>query len=334
MAEPPLDPRALAEELRVLRRAGLLRLRDHELPALTGAADAAGLPIDDLLDRVVAGLDGNLAQATAYTFGLAAGTRDWPAQERRKQAAKLYGVSPDAFRKSQEELILKNLAHEIIKLVDGYGYTGTGLPLGTTRRIPVGGTAVTLHRRPVETLRGVEVIVSSENTYLEMSKTYKSSLSATLRNAAAVRNEAGDVVDDVLPRQLRAWMRAHGREGGTVIAGTVVPTSPGELAGNGVRRVYHAATVVPRPGADRYDVQPVAVVRAVRNVFGLAAHEGMRSICFPLFGAGRGGLEAGTAFDYLWSALAPYLGEPFDIHVITRSDQGTRAALTGLQSAH
>ncbi|GII61458.1 hypothetical protein Skr01_15430 [Sphaerisporangium krabiense] len=318
-------------ELRVLREQGLLRLHRRPYPELAGAADSLGLPVDVLLERVVARLDGDLAHATAYTLGTAPGTRDWPASERRKHAAKVYRLSVERFRKEQELLILENVAARIRAMLGAA--RPAELPMGSSLRLQVGGAALTLHRRPVETLKDVAAIASSENVYLEMSKSFKSSLSASLRAAAAARDDVGDVVDDVLPRELRAWMRAHGREGGRVTAGTVVPTSPGELRRHGVRRLYHAAIAVPLPGSNDYSVEPAAVDRAVHGIFRLAAHEGMASVCLPMFGAGRAGLDPETAFAYLWGALAHEAPWACELHIVTRSERGTNAALRGLRAA-
>jgi O-acetyl-ADP-ribose deacetylase (regulator of RNase III) len=321
----------LVAELRLLREKGLLRLRHHPFPELTYAGKALGMPVDRLIEHVVSLLDGQLAEATAYTFGTAAGTRDWPAQDRRKRAAQLYGVTPERFRKHQERLILENVAQEILNLLDT---ARPGRPPISGRiLLQVGGVQVTVHPIPVETLCDVDVVVSSENVYLEMSKSYKSSMSAALRNAAALRNSVGEVTDDVLPRELREWIHAHGRRSGPVTAGTVVPTSPGELSRQGIKRVYHAAIVVPRVGENAYDVEPGAVLRAVGNIFALAREEGMRSVCLPLFGAGRGGLDPTTAFSYLWAPLRRVLNGGCEVHLVARSEHGLTAITMGLRRA-
>ncbi|MFC4588597.1 hypothetical protein [Sphaerisporangium corydalis] len=353
----PSGPRhaELVAELRLVRERGLLRVGQAPLPALTAATLAVGLPagegllpssITTLLERVLAGLgEGTLADATAYTLGIAPGTRDWPAQDRRRRAAEVYGVSVERFRKQHERVLLNHVAEKVLQLCQEAG----GVPavrdvpaVGTARRVAVptrrGELVITLHRAPVETLRDIDIVVSSENVYLEMAKTFKSSLSATLRNVAARRNDLGEVVDDVLQRELREWLRAHGREGMAVAPGTVVPTSPGELARQGVRRVYHAATAIPRPHTDGYAVEPAGVLRAVHGVFALARAERdlyeprLGSLCLPLFGAGRGGLAPETSFAYLWPALELEMGEPdgWEVHLITRGERGATAAVAAL----
>ncbi|WP_346166166.1 Appr-1-p processing protein [Streptomyces javensis] len=183
----------------------------------------------------------------------------------------------------------------------------------------------TLHVSPIELLRDIEVLVSSENVYLEMSKTFRPTVSGALRLAAAVRDPAGEIVDDVLARELAAWLRAHGRPGLPIRPGTVVPTSPGSLAARGVRRIYHAAVATPLD--DTYEVRPESIARAVSACFTLARAErdryepALSSICFPLLGAGRGGLAPAVSATWLRWAIRDELVRDarWRVHLVVRS---------------
>lgn len=183
----------------------------------------------------------------------------------------------------------------------------------------------TVHVSPIELLRDIEVLVSSENVYLEMSKTFRPTVSGALRLAAAVRDPAGEIVDDVLARELAAWLRAHGRPGLPVRPGTVVPTSSGALAARGVRRIYHAAVATPEE--DTYQVRPETIARAVGACFALARAErdryrpALSSICFPLLGAGRGGLAPAVSATWLRWAIRDELARDarWRVHLVVRS---------------
>ncbi|MBD3004135.1 Appr-1-p processing protein [Streptomyces sp. 5-10] len=186
-------------------------------------------------------------------------------------------------------------------------------------------STLTLHVSPIELLRDIEVLVSSENVYLEMSKTFRPTVSGALRLAAAVRDPAGEIVDDVLARELAAWLRAHGRPGLPIRPGTVVPTSPGALAARGVRRIYHAAVATPLD--DTYEVRPESIARAVGACFALARAErdryepALSSICFPLLGAGRGGLTPAVSATWLRWAIRDELARDarWRVHLVVRS---------------
>jgi hypothetical protein len=355
----------LVVDLGRLRRNGLVRLRGLPFDSLYDAAAACGLPgearepasIEALIRMAVDGLGGgDLAVAAEYTFGLAGGTRGWSIGERRRRAAQTYGVSVERFRKHHERLVVEQVAEEILKqtmvrrAAEAPAPTLDGLHRGNTTvrlTIPVGRTRqeLTLHVMPVELLRDIDVIVSSENVSLEMSKLFKPTVSAAVRRAGALRNTTGEIVDDTIQRELTEWLQRNGRVGFPVAPGTVAPTGPGALANEGIRRIYHAAVATPRPDRDDYSVTADVVAIAVRNVLRLAAAEReeysppLSSICLPLFGAGHGGVSAATSFSWVWAALDQELTEdtPWRIHLVTHSASQAEAivgtVMTGTVSA-
>ncbi|MFI2203162.1 macro domain-containing protein [Streptomyces sp. NPDC020192] len=306
--------------------AGLCTGPDDEqtgIEELLGAAVrrlAGGHPVrdDDSCDP--------LARAAAHSFGIFAARRGVPGTDRRKAAAGVYGVTTERFRKSQEREVIDELAAAVLAVAREAGTRQTDVVTESTApSAPPGHAApaaagfpprrpsrpgvrpaaapagrITVRVSPIEEVRGVDVLVSSENTYLEMSKTFRPTVSGALRRAAAVRDAAGEIVDDVLARELGVWLRTHGRTGMPVRPGTVVATSSGALAAQGVRRIHHAAIATPVGDGDRYHVSPAMLGEAVRRSFELARHESeflslpMSSICFPLLGSGRGGLPVET----------------------------------------
>ncbi|WP_207944777.1 hypothetical protein, partial [Actinomadura rubrisoli] len=204
-----------------------------------------------------------------------------------------------------------------------------------------GAIPLTLHVEPVEMISGVDVIVSSENTYLEMSKRFHNTLSAALRRAGARLGESGELLDDTVHRELVQWQREHSGNGLPVAPGTVAATGPGELRHSGVRRIYHAAVAIPEADGTTYRVGPESVGRGVHNVFRVAVRERrlftppLRRIAFPLFGAGRGQVDPAESFAWLWSSIEreARLGDlrprEWDLHIITRSPASAAAVIDG-----
>ncbi|MET8824412.1 hypothetical protein ABZX40_07620 [Streptomyces sp. NPDC004610] len=367
MATSIPDQAALHHDLKEVRRAGLVRLHGRALPALeaaartvakqtpgaaSGAARPPGAAVEALLRRVVSGLDaGTLRTAAEYTLGLAQGTRDWPAASRRARAASVYGVSVERFRKDHEVMVLGQIAEHIALLMAEATEagpapattTGDAVRAGTHRTVAarVAGRAVplTLHVHPVDLLRDVDVVVSPANVYFALPKTYKSSVAASLRRSAATRGVTGEVLDDPLPAELRAWADRQGTAGRAVLPGTVVPTGTGALAEQGVRRIYHAAVAVPRAGTNDYDVLPADVTRATSRALALLARESarhdppLRSVCFPLLGSGRGGLPYHISVAAIWAALEAELarGADWDLHFVVRGPEAA-AAVERVQS--
>ncbi|GHF48862.1 hypothetical protein GCM10010218_32940 [Streptomyces mashuensis] len=327
-----LDVDSVLREVRQVRAEGLVRIRALGLPCLRHAAaaravavtDAWPVEVENLLRAAVARLGGGeLQQAAELTLGLAPGMRDRPAADRRRLAAKVYHLSVDRFRKHQEEVVLAQIAEQVCWLAGTHGGSGGNsgellVPRLRHRTLPM----LTLHVHPVELLRDIDVVVSPSNTHLGLPGMYKASVAAALRRAGALRDAAGDVVDDPVHEELAAWRAAHGVARRPVLPGTVAPTGPGALAAQNIRRIYHAAVAVPRPGTNDYDVTPQDVAAAARRVLELMRRESeegppLRSVCFPLLGAGRGGLDPAASAGALWAALAaePAPGRP-DVHLV------------------
>lgn len=352
-ADEPPGHEAIAAELRLVRRHGLPRLRTLELPALaevlrrTGRSELPGAPsnaeLEQLIRRAAEGLQGNLGAAAGYLFGLAPGTRDWTVGDRRKRAARLYGVGAERFRKHYDPLIVEEVAGRIGELCRApfaqSADTATPRTVRLRGRLGNAMRSVTLHAMPVEIVHDVDVIVSPLNTYMELPQTYKTSIAASLRRACARRGPGGEVVDDVLAREIAAWMREHARSGLPVAPGTVVATGAGELTAVGVHRVYHAAVAVPRPDGADYRIRPDTVARAVENVLRLArtdrtaaGERRLRSVCLPLIGAGRGGLDPDTSFAWLAAALDRALPREEDVSLsfVARSLPAQHAVIKGM----
>ncbi|MFF9260574.1 macro domain-containing protein [Streptomyces longwoodensis] len=349
----------LVRELRVLRRGGLATLQSSVPEALRVATLLAGYARDEddlpdgaerLLRAAVErlGPEDLIGRAAQRTFGLLPGRRGDPAADRRRAAALVYGVSPERFRHSQERQVVEQLAGAVLAMAREPIGPAVRRPTGAavTDRSPVrsarpvlvplpglpgraGDHPVTVHVSPIELLRNIDVLVSSENVHLEMSKSFRPTVSGAVRRAAAQGCPADGPVRDVLAEELAAWVRA--RPGVLPLQpGTVVSTGPGALARRGVRRVYHAAVAV--PDGLGYRVDPESIVAAVAACFARArqerdgGHPGLRSLCFPLLGAGRGGLSREAGASWLRWAIADALtADPgWAVHVVTRYPEVAR----------
>ncbi|MFF1690455.1 hypothetical protein [Streptomyces sp. NPDC058254] len=346
------DHGAVLAEVRKVRRAGVVRLRELDVPALAevsrelpqGDGELPGGPVERVLRLAVSRMGGGTLQTAAeYSLGLAQGTRDWPAADRRRRAAQVYGVSVERFRKHHELMVLGQVTEQIVA-VAATGTAGTtAIPLPAAEADAAEGgfpaahrvlwprvhhrtVPVTLHVHSVDLLRDVDVVLSPTNTYFALPAPYKSSVSATLRRAGARRDPAGGLVEDHVHDELRQWADRHGVPARAAQPGTVATTSAGALTAQGVRRIYHVAVAVPRPGTNDYDVQPADVTRGVARAFALLAQESarhdppLRSLCLPLLGAGRGGLTPLESFGAVWAAVEAELARDaeWDVHFVVR----------------
>lgn len=367
----------IIDDLRLLRERGLIRIRHTELAALRLAAERCpAVAPDDIGPRAIEALlraavdnlgGGELAAAAGYTFGLTPGWRDKAAQDRRRRAAQQYGVSVERFRKHHERVVIEQVAEEILELcppkpchspLDGAtagethpDFRDAAAPFRTRAEMAAelrlegrAGNAtfpVVVHIEPVDLIRDIDVVVAPLNVYLEVPPAYKVSVAASLRRAAARRGADGEVAEDPVHDELHHWLRVHGRPGVPVTAGTVAPTSSGQLTDQGIRRIYHAAIAAPHPGTNDYDVDPASIARAVQRVFAIAKAERdlfdppLRSLGFPLLGAGRGGLAPETSFAWLWAAIQreARAGDDWTVHFITRRRSTAEVVVAGIETS-
>jgi O-acetyl-ADP-ribose deacetylase (regulator of RNase III) len=306
--------------------------------------------VEAMLREAVENLGGgNLGGAASATFGLGRGERDMVAQDRRRRAALNYGVSVERFRKHHQRIVLEQVAEEILKLcmISDIPDRPISVRAELNQQIKLLGQTghdrfpIVIHIEPVELLSDVDILVVSENIYLQLPQYFKSSVSAAVRRAAAIKGIDGEIVTDVIGEELASWIHRHARVGLPVAPGTVVALASGQLANQRIRRTYHAAIAAPIPGTNHYDVEPAAIGGSVRNVFSLARAErdffepALSSIAFPLLGAGRGGLDPATSFTWLWAALEREVPDdrPWTIHFVTNRRSSAELIMAKLGEA-
>lgn len=159
-------------------------------------------------------------------------------------------------------------------------------------------------------IRGVDVVVSSENTDLQMARCYDPSMSGMLRYLDATKGFDGHVqVDNLNDTLLRTIHEQKIKL--PVRAGCVIPTKTTELEKRGIRFVFHLASVQGMPAEgycsvlDRLD-QPVANV--YERFVELADQFGLKSMLFPVIGAGTARRDPMEATRDLLSAVVAQMG--------------------------
>lgn len=132
MDQSPQAPayESLVDDLKSVRRAGLVQLRTLPVPALETAVHAAGhaepdedvdaADVEVLLREAIGELNDEAATLASVLFGLTPGTRgDDPARLRR-EAAGLVAVSVSWFRHKQEPELIHQLADVILRMAREY----------------------------------------------------------------------------------------------------------------------------------------------------------------------------------------------------------------------
>lgn len=189
----------------------------------------------------------------------------------------------------------------------------------------------------ISRVRGIDVLVNSENDYMQMARFFESStVSSILRSRGA--NIIASRYEDTIQKELDWQLKDEGRP---VQPGQVFATSAGGPGSdlfktNKARYILHVAAVQAVP-ADKTVIpfkQPYQIERCVRNSLDkileinqikgvksqpgteqpeeqkrLAAEPGgiVKSVIFPLFGTGQGGSAPSDVLDPMLSALTNFL---------------------------
>jgi O-acetyl-ADP-ribose deacetylase (regulator of RNase III) len=157
----------------------------------------------------------------------------------------------------------------------------------------------------IQRVKNIDVWVNSENTNMQMARFYDRSLSSVIRYLGATRNRLGFIDQDAIADELRDIM------GGTqsVPPATVLATNSGSLLKtHGVKRIYHAASVIGEFGRGYLPIANIAdcVTRAM-ELADSSEGEPLRSILFSVMGAGTAQGNPKTVGSKLLEAALSYL---------------------------
>lgn len=195
-----------------------------------------------------------------------------------------------------------------------------------TLEIPHTNARLHLAAGDITEMRGIDVLVNSENDYMQMARIFESTtLSSSLRTAGALVQQ-GRLLEDRIQEELDEQVKTNHQCGLPVMIGQVLLTHAGhpesDLARRGARYILHAATMRFEALSSSDTLQPVgpegietvtrnclkAVVELNKNRGQILkpesrflqgehpsaqpkpeAYEPVRSIVFPVFGTGHGG---------------------------------------------
>lgn len=138
-----------------------------------------------------------------------------------------------------------------------------------------------------------DAIVSIEDTYLQLDRYYNPSISGVLRFYDAEKSAGMRILRDCAFESIQQQIEELGIKL-PVVAGAVVPTRAHRLAEEGVKYILHVAAMNGKVGAG-YRLMDEMIEDCVRNVFDrfaqLAAESELKTILFPMIGAGSTRLE-------------------------------------------
>lgn len=136
----------------------------------------------------------------------------------------------------------------------------------------------------IEDAREIQVIVTSENSDLELASLSSTSISGRVRNMASSKNEVGNVISDPLYENIVDFKRKYNKYNDFNL-GTCVQSRPLELKNYGVKCVIHAISI-----KKNIDNTISCDVSALRKIISYSIKHcidnSYESIFIPIFGIG------------------------------------------------
>jgi hypothetical protein len=122
-------------------------------------------------------------------------------------------------------------------------------------------------------MRNIDVLVNSENNYLQMARIFESyTLSSKLRLHGSLRDDGGRILEDSVQQELYLQITRSARYRTPVDKGYFVPTHAGhsesKLRQNGARYIFHVVSVAVEYDAEGEAIRPISnrgIQRAVTN---------------------------------------------------------------------
>jgi O-acetyl-ADP-ribose deacetylase (regulator of RNase III) len=161
---------------------------------------------------------------------------------------------------------------------------------------------------------GADVLVNTENDRLLMDRIEGHTISAALNYYSAKWSDTGELLEETIKKDLQA-ARRHLPE--HLPAGTVIPTAAtGSLKNIGVRYVIHAVSVRGERIKWVQPATPIQLGRCVTNTLAcmddlnrqfFRATIPLRTVIFPIFAAGEGGLKIEAIAQNLIERAIDYL---------------------------
>ena len=227
--------------------------------------------------------------------------------ESPKSVAECKAKIADFIRAGLQSADSDSLVHDVLELSIGAGSKPAPRSKTCYRLTATPEKSICIYGGDIKSLKGVDVWVNSENTNMQMARFFDRSVSSVIRYLGAKKNHAEVVVDDTVAEALAATVG----ESNEVPAGSVIVTTSGQLLEtHRVKKIFHVAAVTGVVGGGYGPVRNLAdcVCNALDKADSARCRgDDLKSIVFPLLGAGTGGGDLASTVKVLLDAAIDYL---------------------------
>ncbi len=136
----------------------------------------------------------------------------------------------------------------------------------------------------IEDISNIQVIVTSENSDLEIASLSSTSISGRVRNMAASKNDIGDVIRDPIYENIARFKKKHNKNNNFNL-GICIPSQPSELQKYGVECVINAVAIK-KNNDNTISYDDFAIRKIISYSIDHCIKNSFKSIFIPIFGIG------------------------------------------------
>ncbi len=152
----------------------------------------------------------------------------------------------------------------------------------------------------VENISDIDVVVTSENTNLDLGSISGTSVSGRIRKMAASFDEKNTLVRDNLNDFITAWKKKHGL--GPFTKGRCIVSPSFNAEQHGIKSIVHAIAIEKNAGKPA-NIEFSAIKDIVKYSIKHTLDSNYNSVFIPVFGLGSGQVEQEDAINYTVDAI-------------------------------
>ena len=156
-------------------------------------------------------------------------------------------------------------------------------------------------------ISGIDIVVTSENTDLNLGSVAGTSVSGRVRDMAATRSATGEIVIDNIANFIQAWKASANKFANFPLGHYIVCSDPYEAASKGIKTIIFAIAI--KKNSDGTStIDEAAINKIVCAAIDTAISKNQRSLFIPVFGLGSGNSQQRSAINVTTRAVKAKLG--------------------------